>query len=684
MRFYYMLSAFLMLLGTATATAADVKQQLDEIVVTASRVNEKISDTSVTITVVDEEEIEKVNYRNPEEILRRMPGIYSHSFGGESELSSIRVPTHFTNPYTLLLIDGVPVSSYGAGSSGNFREFNSDNIARIEVVKGPASALYGSNAIGGVINVITKDPSLRPQLKVWTELGEDGQWRNNVSGSGSSQSLSLNVDLNQYDSSNWRNHASVEKMAGNLKVQYLPLEEGLLTFKLDYVSFDNESPGSLNQEDFLADWQQSYHTFAYSKLEKVSPLLSYSHYLNRAEVKTTLALRNMDEESIPNYAIRKQGPATYVGQYSESETRDVDLQFLYTRDFERGRSKIIAGVDTEWGEIDSRQFDLDVSFDSVLNQFVNYSNSGIDDDFAITTKMYAPYLQLEFSPLEKLRLTAGGRYDDVSYEVESKVDASKSGDKDFSKVTPKVGGIYQFSPTVNAYLNVSEGFVVPTTSQLLTSSWANIDLEPEEATNYELGLRSSFLDRTIDMDVALYLMDIKKKIIAREISPWRKEYVNSGETSQKGLEVMGVYRPADYASLSLAYTYASNKFDHYFPGEEDLAGNYVPRSPMHRLNLRFNVQPVDGLDLEFEMDEISSQYTNDANTAEYTRPTLFHLRMKYQWRDWSFWAYVENLADKEYASYVSYSSADSTSTFFSGNPRTCYAGLSYRWHGEKQ
>lgn len=680
MRFYYVPLA--LLLAVSTVMAEEVKQELDEIVVTASRVGEKLSDTPVTISVIDEKEIEKVKYRNPDEVLRRMPGVYTHNFGGESALSSIRVPTHFTNPYTLILVDGVPTSSYGSGSSGNFQEFNSDNIARIEVIKGPASALYGSNAIGGVINVITKDPSPKPQARAWTEFGEDDQWRSGVSGSGSSEKLSFNIDFNNIYSENWREHAAVDKKAANLKLQYVPLEQGLLIFKLDYVYFDNESPGTLDEVDFLADWQHSYHTFAYTKLEKVTPLISYTHYLDNAEFKTTLALRDIDEDSIPNYAIRS-GRSGFTGQYVESETRDIDVQLLYTRDFDKLRSKIIAGVDTERGDIDAQQFNLSVTFDSTLNKYTDYTITGIDDDFDITTKVYAPYLQFEFSPLEKLRLTAGGRYDDVTYEVDSKVDASKTGDKDFSKFTPKFGAIYQFSPTLNTYLNISEGFVVPTTSQLLTSSWANINLDPEEATNYEVGVRSSFWDRKIDLDVALYTMDIKDKIIAREISRFSKEYVNTGETSQKGVEVMARYAPVNYASLSAAYTYARNKYEDYTPGAIDFDGNYVPRSPKHRLNLRLNVQPVEGLDVELEMDEISTQYTNDANTEEYTRPTLFNLRVKYDWQEWSLWGFVENLADKEYATYVSYSTSDATSTFYSAKPRTFYAGLSYTWQGDE-
>ena len=145
-------------------------------------------------------------------------------------------------------------------------------------------------------------------------------------------------------------------------------------------------------------------------------------------------------------------------------------------------------MDIERGDTQSKQYNLDVTYDRARNKYTDYTNTGLDDDFDIITKLYAPYLQVEISPLEKLRLTAGGRYDDVTYDVDSKVDSTKSGDKDFSKFTSKFGAVYKLFPGLEVYGNISEGFVVPTTSQLLTSSWANGDLEPEEAMNYEGGV----------------------------------------------------------------------------------------------------------------------------------------------------------------------------------------------------
>lgn len=652
--------------------------ELEEVVVTASRVEEKLKETPVTVHVVSDKEMEKLRFRNPGEVLTRFPGIYTHDFGGESEITSIRVPTHFTNPYTLVLVDGMPTSSYGCGSSSRFLEINSGNIGRIEIVKGPASALYGSNAIGGIINVITRRPSVKPQIKIWSEYGEYEQWRSGISGSGSSGKLSFNIDMNHIDSDGWREHSAQNKKAGNIKLQYLPTEQSLLTLKLDYLTFEHESSGSIRETDFLADWRQSYHTFAGNRMDKFSSALTYTYFFETAEFRSTLALRNIDHEVIPNYDIYQQTfgpfPRPYVGSLSKTDGRDVDLQLLYSKDIAPFRAKIIAGFDVQRADKEADINRLAITWDAVRNQYTAYTVGALSKSYDVTTKVAAPYLQLEASLLANLRLIAGGRYDSTQYDVKDKLNTGKSGEKDFSRFSPKIGVVYDIFPSVNTYINYSKGFVVPTTSQLLTSRYANSGLQPEDAANYEIGLRGSFLQKMVDLDMALYSMDITDKIVINTAD----QYVNAGKTSQKGVEAIATIMPSENLRLTLAYTYARNKYDTYFSDGTDYSGNWMPRSPKHRLNARLAVLPLKGLEVELEMDAVSSQYADDNNVNPYSRPTLFTLRAGYDRGEWSFWAHIQNLTDQKYASYISFSSADGVH-YYPGHPMTFFAGVSYTW-----
>lgn len=669
----------MVLIAGGQAAATEISQELDQVVVTASRVEEKLKEAPVTINVLNNSEIEKIKYRNPSDILTRIPGIYSHDFGGESEITSIRISTHFTNPYTIVLLDGVPVSNYGSGSSGQFAEINSDNISRVEVIKGPASALYGSNAIGGVINIISKDPSLKPQVKVWSEFGRGDKWRSGISGSGSGEKASFNMDLSYVDNKGWRENNSLEKKSANIKLQ-VPFSESLITFKIDYLTKEGQSPGTLEKDDFEGNWQHSYYDFSMSNTDKIAPTVSYSYFLDQAEFKTTLSLSDVDSESLPIYGIRYLSfgarAGEYQGRYNQSQNKAANLQFLYSRDFTSLTSKIIVGLDTERSSVDFVSQDIYYTKDVALNRYTSHDMGGINSSDDITTKMYAPFMQVQATPIDKLKLTAGGRYDSVKYEFEDSLDSTKNGDTTFKQFSPKLGLTYDFTSRINSYLSYSRGFVVPTTSQLYTSTGADATLEPEKANNYEVGIRSVFLQGRLGLDFALYAMDITDKIVSSG-SGWSDPYTNAGETSQKGIETSAVYAPVDMVKLTMAYSYARNKYEKYSPVFPKYNGNSTPRSPEHHLNIRLALMPTEGLEVELEMDEISSQYHDDANLFEYTRPTLFNLRATYNWQQWSAWAHLKNLTNQTYATYVSESSG--VPTFYSGSPISLFAGISYKW-----
>jgi iron complex outermembrane receptor protein len=346
-------------------------------------------------------------------------------------------------------------------------------------------------------------------------------------------------------------------------------------------------------------------------------------------------------------------------------------------------------VDFQTGDYETEIYNLLVTRDAATKKYTSYTVTGLKDSYDITTDAAAPYLQIEAFPAKNLKLQAGARYDWAKYDVDDKLDgpAGEGGDKTFSRISPKIGATYDVSPTVNLYTSYSQGFVVPTDSQLFTSRLANQDLDPEKADNIEIGLRSTHLNNRMSLDIALYHMTIKDKIVELTTGPrGASQYFNAAKTKQNGVEVSSMYVPVDWARLHLAYTYAENKYEDFIDpmAGKDYSDNWQPRSPKHKLNARFAVLPVHGLEIELEMDEISQQYADNANMFTYSRPTLFNLRGTYDWKNWSFWAHVNNLADKKYATYVSDGEDGTILTLYSGSPRTFFAGLSYKWGGKTE
>lgn len=678
MKYFLLIPAVLTFL--TSVCLAEERKELDEVVVTASRVEEKKKETPSTVDIVSAKEMEKIKYRNAAEVLQRIPGVDSHNFGGEEELTSIRVPTTFGNPYVLLLVDGLPTTSYGKGGGGLIREINSGNIERIEVVKGPASAIYGSNAIGGVINVITKRPSAEPQVKAWTEYGEYDQYRSGISASGTSEKLSYNVDLNTINSTGWREHSENKKQAADLKLQYVPTDTSLLTFKYDFVKLDNDLSGSISEAKYLADWRQSDNTFTNVKMDKHSLALTYLLEIGAGELSTSLIYRNLDHEVNPNYGIRFKA-GKYTSTLSKILGNDIDLQLLYSRGFALLNSKLVGGIDFAKGDTKTDIYTLAVAYDNLSKKYTSFTVTGLGESYAMTTDVVAPYIQAEAFIIDKLKLQVGGRYDTARYDVEDQLGKGFGGKQNFSRFSPKIGATYDCNSNLNVYGNYSQGFVIPTTTQLFTTSSKNPNLSPEKADNFEVGMRSSFWDKLVSFDLALYHMTIKDKIITRTVDPVTKasEYTNASETSQKGVEATTVISPYDWLRLTLAYTYAENKYEDYrdpLTGK-DYSGKWMPRSSQNMLNARLSVLPLTGLEVELEMDEVGKQYADDANIYSDTRPTLFHLRGVYDWNNWSFWTQLQNLADKKYSTYVNASYG--SMTYYPGAPRTFFAGLSYKW-----
>ena len=510
--------------------------------------------------------------------------------------------------------------------------------------------------------------------------------------SGSVRSGSFAGSINGYAIANegWREHSAVKKQAVTFSGQYIPDERSIFDLRVDYTHFDNEQAGSLDAADFEADPSRDYNTFTYAKMEKITPVLSYNRAIGDAgDLRLTFQSRFInDHETFSAYGIRYDPRRQiYTGVPSELDGIDHDVQALYKHEFKPLRSRLIGGVDYQRSDQRVDNYQSTITRDPVSRKYISFSNPMLSGAFDSTADVIAPYLQAEFSPLEKLRFTAGGRYDSVYYDVTSKFGSITGGTRSFDNFTAKTGATYDLTVGLNLYASYSQGFVAPSPSQLFTTSrGANPDLNPEKADNYEVGMRSLFWGGKATFDAAYYDMNITDKIINQNITLAQSIYRNVGETSHRGVEAQFSVKPVDLLRISLSYTYARNRYENFTDPNAappiNYNGNTIPRAPEHHLNARLALIPLPGLEVELEADEISKQYADDANRLSYSRPALFNIRATYYWKNWSFWGHVLNLTDESYASHISESNVTAnTMSLYPGMPLTFYIGVSYRWGG---
>ena len=156
-------------------------EELNEIVVTANRTNTLRKETPVAISKLTAKAIDETKATSLYEIVNKVSGVYNVNLGNEQNMMSIRQPMT-TNAYYLYLEDGLPIRPMGIFNHNALLEINQFNLQSIEVVKGPVSSLYGPEAVGGAVNLISVSPPVNPEFKFGIQADQWGYKRIQAAG----------------------------------------------------------------------------------------------------------------------------------------------------------------------------------------------------------------------------------------------------------------------------------------------------------------------------------------------------------------------------------------------------------------------------------------------------------------------------------------------------------------------
>lgn len=652
----------------SSVLAEEMSTSLDTIVVSGSRSEELLLDTPNAISVISQNEIDRVKFIDSnEEILTRIPG---SSMG-----RNLRWAFGSKN-YTVNLRDGVMMRPFGKGVSGSMNEVNSWDIERVEVIKGPASALFGSNAIGGVINIITKEPPLEREVNVWAEGGSWERARTGISVGDTQGDFGYKVDANVLTLDGWRDRTSRDEKAFTAKGVWTFSPETRLTLRGEYQDKRLEQPGSISKAEYDTDWRQADVYDAYEDTQFTTLSGIYEHQFSD-KINTRVS-----------YSARKtytEGPTalSYKTGFVDDEYMDHNLAFESHWKFDPWSSKLAAGADLQHSDVNetSKAWTSDVST----------SPGAVESNWDLLAEAVSPFAQYQFSPVDWAEVTVGARYDHIEYTGTDLFGSKGTLKSKYTNVSTKAGVSFTLNENNSLWAGYGEGFVVPSRSRLFTSSasfagsWrgynADPDLKPETAENYSIGLRGITDGGMFGYDVTLYHTDIKDMVVGVDRGGADRVYVNAGKVRGKGMEAAINFSPMDNLRFDAAYTYADHKYVDFVDSGTDYTGNTLSSSPLHHLNARVTFTPIALLDVELEMDSISGYYTNTSNddpTGKYHRPELFHLKVNYDTGVWSLWGQVRNLTDVKYAEEASYSNRGAGSWSRSpGEPLSVNVGFRY-------
>ena len=511
--------AFILILGLFPPTGFSEQREVEKIIVTGTKTWIDAERLGSSVTVIDREEIERSGEKDIASILLRVPGFNVSSTGSRGGNSSIFVRGGQSD-YNLVMINSVQINQAGGGF--DISSLTTENVERIEIIKGAHSSLYGSDAASSVINIITKRGSGKIRKTGSVALGfraEDAMiLEHSASISGSLENLSY-----------FLSHQRI-------------IDEGILEINNDYRNNNFTATMNLEANDNLN-------------------LSFFSIYRNsKFEFPTGGAGDRFDAVADPDSQTKEKSLVTGSDiVFSLTEWWENSLKIGYTRldreSYDGPEPAQLDGFESEFDTLDKRiSLEYGSSFFVDFDQISSITSTGFEyekesfktDSLNESRKNYAFYAQNNFVLLETFFVTAGIRYDDNeafgsewSPSVFAKWKIKESG-------TAIRGGVSRGIKEATFFENFSAAFgTIP-----------NPDLKPEETLTAEIGINQPLLNNAVELDLSFFQNGFKN-IIAYSFTPFENgtNYENISRAKSKGAEAAIRFYPSDALTLSATYAY---------------------------------------------------------------------------------------------------------------------------------
>lgn len=692
------LLAIPLIITPAVSLAADndaKAEQLEIVVVTATREEKLKRDLPESVTAFNSEDIENISPSHPSELLNRSAGVYVNNLGGEGHMTAIRQPITTRGVY-LFLEDGVPIRPTGFFNHNALYEVNIPQSANVEVVKGPGSALYGSDAIGGMINSLSSAPSKEASYFINLEGGSYGWKRGLVSASNSFGDHGLRLSLNYTENEGYRDESEYDRASLSGRWDFSGDTLSVKTL-LSYTEVDQSGASSLTEDDYKNDTTKNkYHGDVGARdVEALRLSSEFAIDLEDSLLSFTPFYRNNTTAMTPSWMF------SYDPNIRESKFESFGLLTKYRYDFNEN-NQLITGIDIDYTPSTYKEEAINPIKDGdILIGFTKLGASNYDFEAEQTTT--SPYIQFESYLRSNLILTTGLRYDYFKVKYEDQLDASdptsvfipelgrpvthrrpESQSVSFDQFSPKLGLVYQFNEQHDTYFNYRHAFTMPSVGTLFRSGSTRntAELEPIKADNIEFGFRG-MATTWFNYEVALYHMIIKDDLVTI-VNGFQRNTYNAGKTEHNGIEVSFNGNITNDLAYSIALSRTQQKYKEFsytccFPSRNiDVSGNDVAKAPKVLSNIALAYEPsaIEGLRFEIEWEYVGKYFTDETNTNEYEGHDLFNLRTNYRITDnFELYGRIHNIADKLYSTYTSNRVGNTNIDYRPGLPRTFYAGV---------
>ncbi|WP_225071165.1 TonB-dependent receptor [Desulfuromonas sp. CSMB_57] len=597
---------------------------LDPVVVTATRLETPLSQVASSVTVISRQDIENQQPSHVIDVLRSVPGLDVVRQGGSGQQTSIFL-RGANSTHTLVLVDGVEVNDpSNPGRSFDFANLAVDNIERIEIVRGPGSTLYGSDALGGVINIITRKGSGKPKVAISAEGGSFDTHQERLSLSGGNDLINYSLTASYFDT---KGISAAAKKYGNTERDGFDRTTVSTRFGLTPL-------GNVDVDFFLRYIKSNTDLDTFAGPGGDDPNNTFHSESIYARIQGRLMLLNDLWEqrlglSLTDYA-RKNIDRTDPDHPFDSSRTTYDSR-LYKMDWQHNLYFTSANVFTLGGEYKKEEAKGKSQFfyeDPLWNTDDSFSKKSVET--------FSAFLQDQVILWDDFITTFGLRVDDHQTFG--------------ARLTYRITSSYLFRPTGTRIKGTfGTAFKAPTLAQLFeNSTWVlgNPNLAPEKSRGWDIGLEQKFWDDRISLS-ATYFENRFEDLINTffSFSSFKYEYENIDKAESKGVELTASVRPMDNLTLSASYTYTDT--------ENRATGNQLLRRPRHKYNLNADYRFLDRGNVNLDIFYVGKRDDIDLLIWDQTKTlgayTVVNLAIAYDLaKHLRIHGRVENLFDEDY------------------------------------
>ena len=591
------------------------KKTLDEVVVTATKFPIKQSQTGKVLTVITSAQLQRSAGKDLSQLLNEQAGLIINGANSNTGKDKSVFLRGASSKYTLILLDGIPVTDpSGAGGAFDLRMLSIDQIERIEILKGSQSTLYGSDAIAGVINIITKKSGDKKIGATGTaSYGSYNTFKGNAVVNGSNKKLDYNV--------------------------------GYTYFNTDGISeaIDKTGTGNFDKDGYKENsFNATLGIKATNKL-KISPFFRLADYKG-----------NYDDDAFTDGTGKYTSKfinAGFISQYKLSRGA-VTLQYGHVK-----TDRTFDGLYGKFffkGRLDNAElfFNNDISKYVQVLGGINFQQMKMLDTTASkknpSITMTSPYVSFYLHNLQGWNVELGGRYNNHS--------------KYGSNFTYSFNPSYLIDNRTKVFFNYSTGFRAPTLYDLYGQYGANENLKPEKSTSIETGVQSTFAENKIELRIVAFDRRVKDAIV------YGPSYTNINLDKQhdKGFEIEPAFIISKSITIRTSYAFVDGKVTTNAGAKDTTYFNLI-RRPKHSVGINISYQATKNLFVSANLKTFSKRtdlffdpVTYEASTVELKAYALLDMYAEYKFMNGKLklFADAKNITNSKYTEVYGFNTLD--------------------------